>query len=157
MEDLTHGRWGINVDGLSCLGARGVHGDVTISINNNDIFLYVYGNVRERCEFLFGQFQSKAELLLSPLNSETLEPISLKAGNCRLKVGRGSDVDIFIDDDSVSRLHAYVIVRDKCLFLADNFSSNKTYVNAGEVEKTTVRPGDIIEFGQTCYLLHYSG
>ena len=85
-----------------------------------------------------------------------MQPIPLPRTNEKLTVGRLSDCNIIIPDDaSVSRVHAYMVIRDKCLFIEDNKSHNKTYINLKPVHKASVLPGDIIEFGDSAYLLHY--
>ena len=82
-------------------------------------------------------------------------PVTLPRTNERLSVGRESTANIIITDPSVSRVHAYITIREKCLFLADNGSFNKTYMNLKPIVKAIVRPGDIIEFGDTSFLLYY--
>jgi len=156
VEDLTQGSPGIKVDGIKCIGAKPVSTDVTIDISNFDIYVYVYGNIKERCETLFSDFNNKTDLMLTALSPEDLDPIVLPFGNKRLKVGRNDECDITIEHPSVSREHAYIIVREKCFHLADNHSSNKCFVNLKPIEKSTVRPGDIIEFGHASYLVHYA-
>lgn len=154
VEDLTHGTPGIKIDNLRLIGAKSIKEDCAIHIDKKTIFLYVYGDVKERCNTLFGDLNEKANLAFTNLKNQ-LEPVGLPKTNERLSIGRSSSSNIVIPDPSVSRVHAHVVIRDKCLFLVDNNSHNKTYVNLKPISKATVIPGDIVEFGDTPFLLHY--
>jgi pSer/pThr/pTyr-binding forkhead associated (FHA) protein len=156
IEDLTHGNPRIKVDGLTCLGAKPIHEDLSITVNQDTIHLYVYGNIKDRCDHLFSQLQTQPNLVLTALNAPNAEPILLPKVDQQITIGRDDSCDIFIDDPSISRLHAYMQVKDKCLYLADNHSANKSYVNTSPIEKAKVQPGDILEFGHVCFLLHYA-
>ncbi len=63
-------------------------------------------------------------------------------------VGRVAGTDVQLEDDSVSRRHAEVVMSGKTVVLKDLGSANGTTVNGqpltGEV---TLQPGDIIQFG----------
>ena len=141
---------------MNCIGAKPVKGDLSITIDKLSIYIYVYGDVNERCESLFKKVNPKPDLAISSLKSTKVKPIALPKTNERLTIGRSKDCNILIPNDpSVSRIHAHVVIRDKCLFLVDNKSHNKTYVNLKPINKISVLPGDIIEFGDSAYLLHY--
>ncbi len=63
-------------------------------------------------------------------------------------VGRGSDVDIQLDDDSVSRHHAELEARGGAVLLRDLGSANGTLLNGEPVaEDMELVPGDIVQFG----------
>ena len=47
-----------------------------------------------------------------------------------LKIGRAKDNDIFIDDNSVSRYHAVLVLSDDEFVIVDNNATNGTFVNA---------------------------
>ena len=65
-----------------------------------------------------------------------------------MSVGRVAGVDIVVDDDSVSRRHAEVIVNGREVTLKDLGSANGTTVNGAPIsEDTILQPGDIIQFG----------
>lgn len=65
-----------------------------------------------------------------------------------MTVGRVAGVDIVIDDDSVSRRHAEVIVNGREVTVKDLGSANGTTVNGAPIaEDTILSPGDIIQFG----------
>lgn len=63
-------------------------------------------------------------------------------------VGRVGNVDIQIDDDSVSRRHAELVVNGREVTLKDLGSANGTTVNGAPInEETILNPGDIVQFG----------
>lgn len=65
-----------------------------------------------------------------------------------LTVGRVAGVDIQIDDDSVSRRHAEVVVNGREVSVKDLGSANGTTVNGAPIaEDTILSPGDIVQFG----------
>jgi pSer/pThr/pTyr-binding forkhead associated (FHA) protein len=155
VEDLTHGKPGIKINNMNCIGSRPIAGDVTISLNSVNIFLYVYGDAKARTETLFKNLNPTPNLALTNLKVNT-PSVTLPKTNERLSIGRSEVANVIIPDPAVSRIHAHIVIRDKCLFLVDNNSHNKTYVNLKQIVKTTAKPGDIIEFGDTAFLLHYS-
>ncbi len=65
-----------------------------------------------------------------------------------MAVGRVAGVDLQIDDDSVSRKHAELIVTGREVTLKDLGSANGTTVNGAPIsDDTLLQPGDIIQFG----------
>lgn len=63
-------------------------------------------------------------------------------------VGRVAEVDLRVDDDSVSRRHAEIEAKGGEVVLRDLGSANGTTVNGSPIaEDTTLAPGDIIQFG----------
>jgi diguanylate cyclase (GGDEF)-like protein len=68
-----------------------------------------------------------------------------------LILGRGSDVDIIIDRDSVSRRHAKIICTDGSYAVIDLGSTNGTYVNDEPVSERTLRDGDLLKIGNAIY------
>ena len=63
-------------------------------------------------------------------------------------VGRGSGVDITLDDPSVSRLHAELVRRGQYVYVADlGLSTNGTRVNGRPVGRRTLLNGDVVSFG----------
>lgn len=57
--------------------------------------------------------------------------------------------DIVIDDTAVSRLHAMIFYDGRTVGVLDLVSKNGTFVNGQEVESRLLKPGDIIEIGDT--------
>jgi FHA domain len=72
-------------------------------------------------------------------------------GGRRLNVGRGSDNDLHIDDGSVSKIHASLVMnREGTLLVADTGSTNGTYINGRRLaygEARQIVEGDVVGFG----------
>ena len=68
-----------------------------------------------------------------------------------LILGRGSDVDIIIDRDSVSRRHAKIVRTGSAYAVIDLGSTNGTYVNDEPVHERTLRDGDLLKIGNAIY------
>ncbi|MGQ9524495.1 MAG: FHA domain-containing protein [Armatimonadota bacterium] len=67
-----------------------------------------------------------------------------------LTLGRDVNSDIAVAwDPAVSRRHAVVSVRGGEFEIADQGSSNGTFVNGARVERSALRPGDVVTVGQT--------
>jgi len=65
-------------------------------------------------------------------------------------IGRNPGNDCWINDQSVSRNHAEIHIRDEGFFLVDLFSTNKTYLNGKRLkggEETQLRYRDTVCFG----------
>ena len=77
--------------------------------------------------------------------------INLSQG--RLSVGRAKDNDLAVDDGSISRHHAVLVVDDKGVQLEDLHSSNGTFVNDIRVTKQLLAPTDMVRFGSILYEL----
>lgn len=89
---------------------------------------------------------------LQRLGDEAQCPINL----LKMKIGRGSDNDIIIEDDAVSGQHALIVVEPaqsgegaSDYILEDLDSTNHTYVNNKEIKRHTLVDGDIIRLGTT--------
>ncbi|MBI4954285.1 MAG: GGDEF domain-containing protein [Myxococcales bacterium] len=68
------------------------------------------------------------------------------------RVGRGSDNDIVLDGDSVSRRHAHIEKRAKQWLVLDDGSTNGTYCNDEQVQRELVlRNGDRVKIGATIF------
>jgi FhaA, N-terminal domain/FHA domain len=65
----------------------------------------------------------------------------------RVRIGRGLDNEVVLDDASVSRHHAEITRENGATGVRDLGSTNGTWVNAGRVEVAAVEPGDRIAFG----------
>ena len=70
-------------------------------------------------------------------------------------VGRGGDCDITIADPRASRTHAVIRRNGTNLTMQDAGSANGTRVNGLPVSRSVLRPGDVIEIGDT--QLRYAG
>ena len=63
-------------------------------------------------------------------------------------VGRGEGVDISLDDQTVSRLHAELVRRGPHVYVADlGLSVNGTRVNGRPVGRRLLADGDVLAFG----------
>lgn len=78
-------------------------------------------------------------------------PLSLKPGGRRLGVGRGTDNDLCLNDNSVSKIHAALVMnRESTLMVADTGSTNGTYINGRRIaygEARQIEAGDVVGFG----------
>lgn len=78
-------------------------------------------------------------------------PLQCKPGGRRLSVGRGSDNDLCLNDPSVSKIHAALMMnREGTLLVADTGSTNGTYINGRRIaygEARQIEDGDVVGFG----------
>jgi pSer/pThr/pTyr-binding forkhead associated (FHA) protein len=65
-----------------------------------------------------------------------------------LTVGRDPGSDIFLDDITVSRRHAKLIIDGENVLIVDSGSLNGTYVNRKRVEQKALRSGDEVQIGK---------
>ena len=66
----------------------------------------------------------------------------------RITIGRRPDSDVFLDDITVSRDHAIIVVRGSDFFLDDCGSLNGTYVNRNRIESQRLADGDELQVGK---------
>jgi hypothetical protein len=63
-------------------------------------------------------------------------------------IGRGTEVDVAIEDPSVSRLHAEIVRRGTQVYVSDlGLSTNGTQVNGRPVGRKLLADGDVLTFG----------
>jgi len=78
-------------------------------------------------------------------------PLVFKPGGRRLNVGRASDNDLTINDASVSKIHAALLMTaEGTLLVADTGSTNGTYLNGRRIaygESRLIEDGDVVGFG----------
>jgi pSer/pThr/pTyr-binding forkhead associated (FHA) protein len=65
----------------------------------------------------------------------------------KVLLGRSDFVDVIIDDDYVSKVHAIFLLYSDALVLLDLNSSNGTTVNSAITKKTILRSDDVISLG----------
>jgi len=74
-----------------------------------------------------------------------------KPGGRRLNVGRASDNDLTLNDTSVSKIHAAILMTTEgALLVADTGSTNGTYLNGRRIsygESRLIEDGDVVGFG----------
>ena len=65
-----------------------------------------------------------------------------------ITVGRGVGVDLALEDPTVSRLHAEIVVRGPHVYVSDlGLSTNGTRVNGRPVGRRILAEGDVISLG----------
>ncbi|HEU4869544.1 MAG TPA: FHA domain-containing protein [Pyrinomonadaceae bacterium] len=78
-------------------------------------------------------------------------PLIFKPGGKRLNVGRASDNELTLNDGSVSKIHAALLMTaEGTLLVADTGSTNGTYINGRRItygESRQIEEGDVIGFG----------
>ena len=77
-------------------------------------------------------------------------PLIFKPGGRRLNVGRASDNELTLNDGSVSKIHAALLMTaEGTLLVADTGSTNGTYVNGRRIaygESRLIEDGDVVGF-----------
>jgi diguanylate cyclase (GGDEF)-like protein len=66
-------------------------------------------------------------------------------------VGRGSDCDIQVDRDSVSRRHAKIYKNGESWMIQDLGSTNGSYVNDSQIDDSPIRDGDLLKIGAAIF------
>src|SRR5919112_5357971 len=78
-------------------------------------------------------------------------PLIFKPGGRRLNVGRAADNELTLNDKSVSKIHAALLMTaEGTLLVADTGSTNGTYINGRRISYGESRPiedGDVVGFG----------
>ena len=78
-------------------------------------------------------------------------PLAFKPGGRRLNVGRVSDNDLDLNDASVSKIHATLVMNlQRTILVADTGSTNGTYINGRRIsygEARQIEEGDVVGFG----------
>ena len=68
-----------------------------------------------------------------------------------MNVGRVADNDLCLNDDSVSKIHATLMMNQQgTLLVADTGSTNGTYINGRRIaygESRHIEDGDVVGFG----------
>ena len=96
---------------------------------------------------------------LVPLDKTDLDlpEIQISSKMRSITIGRSSkESDVSIVHPTISRKHAQLVIYHNSIALYDYGSSNGTYVNDEKVHKKTIKPGDIITFGEVEYFLCYA-
>ena len=93
-------------------------------------------------------------LRLSPaVPAPNFPAIDLEPGQSKT-VGRGRQADVTVDDPSLSRLHALIVVgNDGQLSIDDLGSTNGVFVNGTEQLSTYLMLGDVVRFGRVEYVV----
>jgi hypothetical protein len=86
---------------------------------------------------------SRALLLLE--TNKGMHPIPLEM--TLLKVGRGLDNDIVLEDSRVSRHHVQLRYKTRRFWVTDLGSTNGTFINGERISEAALRNGDTISLG----------
>lgn len=107
------------------------------------------GNGMATCNTLPAPGESVvASLQFGEGGSRGAYPISKTA----VRIGRGSDNDLSLNNDSVSRHHAEILCkRDGTFAITDLDSGNGVYVNGQEITQTSIKAGDRVEIGEVAF------
>lgn len=76
--------------------------------------------------------------------------ITFDLGAEELTVGRSPHCSIFLNDMTVSRMHATIEPEAGCYVIRDANSFNGVWVNNESVAARALRPGDMIQIGTFC-------
>ena len=78
-------------------------------------------------------------------------PLIFRLGGRRLNVGRAADNELSLNDQSVSKIHAALLMTaEGTLLVADTGSTNGTYLNGRRIsygESRLIEDGDVVGFG----------
>lgn len=83
--------------------------------------------------------------------------VSYRLAEDELTIGRNPQCSIFLNDMTVSRMHALMRRENGCYVITDQNSFNGVWVNNKNVEAKALRPGDVIQIGTFCLLYEESG
>ena len=75
--------------------------------------------------------------------------------NQELIIGRSSDLEMVLVEDMVSRHHAKITTTDSEIWIADNGSTNGTFVNGEKITTVRLKQGDRILIGTSIIKLVY--
>jgi len=94
-----------------------------------------------------GAGQDCLVVIYAPSSNQLGKRFSLSDGIVR--IGRGTENDVVLQSDSVSRRHARIEIRTGSYHLVDSHSTNGTYVNDEPVQDQQLCRGDQIKIGDT--------
>ncbi len=81
---------------------------------------------------------------------------SLNITKNKILIGSAELCDLVIQDDSVSFIHAMIIVRDEGLEIFDLSSKNGTKINGEKVDKSFLSEGDVVSFSKVQFKVQES-
>jgi diguanylate cyclase (GGDEF)-like protein len=73
----------------------------------------------------------------------------MQLGTAPFEIGRSSKNDLFLDQESISRHHARISFDGTQYWVADNNSTNGTFVNDEPVREQRLRDGDQVRIGRS--------
>lgn len=69
-----------------------------------------------------------------------------------VSIGRSPNCDVFLNDMTVSRIHAHLQKEGGCFVISDDNSYNGVWVNNRDVKTKALESGDCIQIGTFCLL-----
>ena len=139
IEDLSSSN-GVKVNGVSISGPTAL--DVTSAIEIGGFRLALVPSEAEAAA-------SERLILMGRSAVVTGREYPLAPG--QVAVGRGADNIVVIDDPSISRHHAVLVVQGAEVAVEDLQSSNGTFVNGKRVARHVLQPGDDVRFGNIAF------
>lgn len=91
------------------------------------------------------QTQSNSRALLLLETSKGMHPIPLEM--TLLKVGRGLDNDVVLEDARISRYHVQLRYKTRRFWITDLGSTNGTFVNGERISESSLKNGDVVSLG----------
>ena len=73
-----------------------------------------------------------------------------------LRLGRGAEADVCVEDRWVSREHCEIDLVDTTLVVRDLDSKHGTFVNERLVDRAELKPGDVLNIGLSKFRIHYA-
>lgn len=86
---------------------------------------------------------------------ELVPPTEFPLNHLPLRLGRGVDADVCVDDRWVSREHCVIDRIDEVLTVCDLGSKHGTLVNGEAVIRAELNPGDELTIGLTKFVVQY--
>ena len=72
-----------------------------------------------------------------------------------MTIGRSPQADISIEDDRISRIHCVIEWMGDTIMIEDKASTNGTYVDTGQVNRTILPPGVPLQLGHSIMKIEY--
>ena len=88
---------------------------------------------------------------LMHMNEKGIATEGWELGRKTMVFGRGEDVDVRIDDETMSRRHFAIEFKDKGHEVTDLESGNGTRLNNVKVQNKALAAGDVIQAGQSLF------
>lgn len=76
--------------------------------------------------------------------------------NATLRVGRGPEADLVLDNKRISRVHAILLTVGEVLLLVDAGSTNGSFVNGQRVTRHELAAGDVVGFDRDEFVVEYA-
>jgi diguanylate cyclase (GGDEF)-like protein len=86
------------------------------------------------------------------INGRAVGKMFKLSGNNRMVVGRMASNEIVVDDEGISRQHAYVERNALGLILVDNGSTNGVFVNGQRIQRHLLQDADKVQLGSSAIL-----